>query len=147
MGEHRVTLLKRISAPVPLVFSLLTNHSGLERFFTARFKHLKNGFPNKNGVGAIRRIKKGLFTVDEEITAFESNKLMRYRVIRGSPTQHYRGEIRFVDMGRERCEVHYHLQFRARVPGTGLLLAKSFEKKLHNALRQVAEKAESIWQN
>ena len=90
-----VRVERRIAAPADRVFELLTDHAGYASFRGVRSAELvREGEPDPNGVGAMRRVAVGPVRFDEEITAFEWPRRMEY-VIRemNVPFEHEGGTI------------------------------------------------------
>lgn len=87
---------RQLEAPIEGVFEILTDHAAYDRFRGIRYAELlRPGDSERNGVGALRRIKLGPLDFEEEITAFERPTRMDY-VIRklNVPFEHDGGSIR-----------------------------------------------------
>jgi uncharacterized protein YndB with AHSA1/START domain len=121
MPTVRVT--RTIRAPIEDVFNLLTDHANYEQFRGIRAsKLLREGQPERNGVGAMRMIDVGPVRFEEEITAFERPTRMDYVIRRiNLPFEHEGGTMRFeaIDGG---TRVEWVTTFRFTVPAIGGLL-------------------------
>ena len=90
-----VRVERTIQAPPEDVFEMLTDHAGYARFRGVRSAELvREGDPDPNGEGAMRRILVGPIRFDEEITGFDRPRRMDY-VIRemNVPFEHEGGAI------------------------------------------------------
>jgi len=118
-----VRIEKTIEAPIDQVFGVLTAHADYKKFRGVRDSSLvREGTPQANGAGALRRVVIGPLTFEEEITRFESAVGMDY-VIRkiNAPLEHQGGSIdlRAFDQGT-RVVWTSTFEVKARVLG-GLL--------------------------
>src|SRR5688572_6354654 len=67
-----VRLEMELDAPVEGVFDAMADHGRYDRFRPiSRSELTREGDVDKNGVGAVRRLRAGLLRFDEEITAYE----------------------------------------------------------------------------
>ena len=90
-----VRVERTIEASPDDVFEMLTDHAGYVRFRGVRSAELvREGDPDPNGTGAMRRILIGPIRFDEEITGFDRPRRMDY-VIRdmNMPFEHDGGTI------------------------------------------------------
>jgi uncharacterized protein YndB with AHSA1/START domain len=96
-----VTVERTINAPIEGVFDALTDHANYDSFRSVRSSELiREGSPDRNGVGAFRRVVVGPLHFGEEITAYERPERMDY-VIReiNAPLEHEGGSIRCAPAG------------------------------------------------
>jgi uncharacterized protein YndB with AHSA1/START domain len=87
---------RQLDGPIEGIFEILSDHENYDRFGGVRHAELlRPGDSERNGRGAMRRIKLGPLVFDEEITAFERPIRMDY-VIRklNVPFDHDGGSIR-----------------------------------------------------
>ena len=87
MGVQQIVIKQVFNASVDTVFSILTDYEAFGRIINAKMKRVVDaGDENKNGLGSVRRIYllPGL-TFEESVVTFEPNRLMEYRVTKGSP--------------------------------------------------------------
>jgi len=104
----------------------------------------KEGSPDKNGVGCIRRFGPGgPFDAFEEVLVFEPNSRLEYRVNKGPlPFVNHRGIVIFSDEmkdGKKGTRIHWHCTYETRFALMGKLMEKitqyvfdSSLKGLHN---------------
>ena len=116
----RIDLDKSLTAPIDEVFELLTDHASYTRFRGFKTAELlREGTPDRNGVGALRRLVAGPLSFTEEITAFERPTRMDY-VIRevNIPLEHDGGSIVLLQDGAG-TRVHWTSVFTMPVPVVG----------------------------
>ena len=70
----------------------------------------------------------------EQIIDCKAPKLLRYRIIKGSPFINYIGEVRVQSEGRG-SRVVWSLRFRSRIPGLGGLLRYVMQRKINATLQ------------
>lgn len=82
------------------------------------------GTPERNGVGAVRRIAAPgpAPAIVEEITACDTPRRLGYRAVSGVPFRDYAGEVVLTDVGG-RTEIAWSLSIRPRLGAERLLLA------------------------
>lgn len=136
-----------IQAPIEQVFDLLADHAHYDQFPGVRKSALiRNGKPNKNGIGAIREIDAGKAWFREEITAYQRPTRMDYLIVRSfPPVQHRGGSVQLQKVGSA-TEVTWTSTVRLKVPLIGDLLTpllaaqmgKSFKGLLQAIGRRLA---------
>jgi catechol 2,3-dioxygenase-like lactoylglutathione lyase family enzyme/uncharacterized protein YndB with AHSA1/START domain len=132
---HSITQSMRVAAPTDRAWRVLMDHEGMSTW--SSFKNVtleRTGEIDLNGRGAVRRLASPLGPVLEQVTHSEQPRLIRYRVIAGSPFVCHQGEIRLepADGG---TDITWSVRFRPRVPGTGALLKRVFGRMLGSAMR------------
>ncbi len=109
------------------VFRRYTDHVGWSRWAgMGRVTLVREGSPDKNGVGAVRafRAAPGLH---EEVTSFDPPHRLEYRIAKGGfPITDHHGEVRFTQEGTG-TRVHWHASFRSKIPGLGWALERGVE--------------------
>jgi catechol 2,3-dioxygenase-like lactoylglutathione lyase family enzyme/uncharacterized protein YndB with AHSA1/START domain len=132
---HRVTRTVRVSAPVERAWDVLMDHEGMSAWSGFDPVTLERpGEIERNGRGAERRLSGPLGAFVEQVTCAERPRLLRYRVIAGSPFACHQGEIKLEpDDGRTR--ITWSVRFRPRIPGTGALLQALFGRVLGSVMR------------
>lgn len=138
---QRVEVQQLIRAPVQAVWDRYTDHrswtdwAGLGRVTLERA-----GEPPPNGVGCLRRISNGGFSVVEEVVTFEPPRRMTYRIVRGGlPIRDHLGEVLF-EPRSDGTLVTWRCRFTSSIPGLGglfrLLVMRLFRKALAALARQ-----------
>ena len=90
-----VRVERSIAAPAAEVFEMLTDHAGYIRFRGVRgAERFRDGEPDPNGVGAMRRIKIPPVWFEEEIVSFDRPRRMDYVIRKANfPLEHEGGSI------------------------------------------------------
>lgn len=90
----RVRAFRVVDVPIDQVWQTLADHEGMSRWSPGVSVTLETpGSPDRNGVGAVRRVKGNGMTIREEITAFEPGSRLAYRALSGLPFRGYHGEV------------------------------------------------------
>jgi uncharacterized protein YndB with AHSA1/START domain len=117
------------------VFAVFEDHVGMTEWAgLGRVNLIAKGFASDTGRGAEREIATPLGAMLEQIIDCEAPKLLRYRIIEGSPFINYIGEVRAQSEGRG-SRVTWSLRFRSRIPGLGGPLRYAMQRKLSAALQ------------
>ena len=148
---ERGVVEKTLNAPIDRVFAVLTDHENYKRFRDVADSELvKHGHPDKNGVGAVRRIHGVSLraVLDEEIPVFEPPTRFEYRVVRSRPfpLEHRLGLVELTALG-DQTRVRWESVFRIKVPLLGSLLGKQAAKTATKSFRRVLEDAERLAQS
>src|SRR5947208_12067267 len=113
MNRRTVVVTRRSHAPIEAVWALLA-HADQWREWTAFSKTEleREGAPDRDGVGAIRRFGFPIFTSREEIVAFEPPTHLGYILHAGLPLGGYRSDVTLTPHGGGA-----ELQLRSSVEG------------------------------
>jgi uncharacterized protein YndB with AHSA1/START domain len=138
MANHQVRVQEFFDAPPQKVFAVFADHAKLGRILGIPCKRIKdsNDPKNPNGLGSVRKLAFGLAAFEETITAFEPNKLIEYRVTRGSPIKNHLGHMEF-ELLNGGTRFDYTIDFDAKIPFTGGLIAFILKSGLTKGMRQV----------
>jgi len=135
---EQIELSQVIAAPPARVFEVYTDHVGWEKWAGVKEVVLRQkGEPPPNGLGAIRVIRAAGVAVEEEVTAFDPPRSMKYRVVAGVPIRDHEGTVRFAPEGSG-TRVTWSIHFRPLVPGTGWLLRAVLTRQLRQLLERFA---------
>ncbi len=132
---HSTTQSVHVAAPVERAWTVLMDHEGMSTW--SGFKPVtldRPGETEREGRGAVRSLGSPLGAVLEEITCADAPRLIRYRVIRGSPFVCHQGEIQ-LESRDGGTDITWTVRFRPKLPGTGALLARIFGRMLGSAMR------------
>ncbi len=130
-------LTRTVSAPVDVVWEVLTNHRGYATWGAVKTATLEaEGEPDVNGVGAVRRLSDGPLVVREKVLEFEPKTRFVYTVLSGPPVRDYRATVTLSPMGSS-TTVHWTVAFDTKVPFTGPLM-KPVVKRIIASLLQKA---------
>ncbi len=122
---YEVEVRRRFSATPQEVWDVYTDHAGWSAWARiAPSKLIREGAPDRNGTGAVRRLGPGPAAADEEVIDFEPPKRMTYTVIRGLlPIRNHLGEVTFEPDG-DGTLVVWRCRFESTLPLVGGLIQK-----------------------
>jgi uncharacterized protein YndB with AHSA1/START domain len=134
-----------LDAPIEGVFEAMADHARYDRFRPISASELlREGEADRNGVGAVRRLRAGLLRFDEEITAFERPDRLDYLIIDVNfPVEHEGGSIRF-EPTASGTHVLWTSTFRITVPLIGGALGLAFAVGLKRSFTRMLEDAARI---
>lgn len=140
-GMHRIHIIQYFPQPLEQVFGELTDHARFGQIIGAditRILDAKGDDPN--GIGSVRRIRQaGVPAFEETVVAWQRNKLMHYRVSKGSPIKHHIGKLTFSEHdGRVRLDYSIEFVPRVALPGWGWLLKKLIQRPIEQGLARYA---------
>jgi len=115
-----------IRAPIDKVWAFLSDHEGYARIpGVKRARLIVEGKPDRNGLGAVRRIEVLGFVFEEEVTRFEAPHRLCYRILRSSPLHidHEGGDMRLTvrDGG---TELDWTTTMAVKLPIGGWIMTK-----------------------
>jgi Polyketide cyclase / dehydrase and lipid transport len=148
----KVRLEIELDAPVEGVFDAMADHARYDRFRPISASELiQKGAIDRNGVGAVRRLRTGLLRFDEEVTAYERLRRLDYLIVDVNiPLEHEGGSIRF-EPTESGTHVLWTSTFRITTPliggmlgaAFGVGLKRSFTRMLEDSARLASAPAES----
>jgi uncharacterized protein YndB with AHSA1/START domain len=144
--RRSIRVERRLEAPPEVVFEVLADHAGYDRFDGVRRAELVTpGERDRNGLGAVRWVWLGPLRFEEEITAFEPPTRLDYliREVRTLPFRHAGGSIRLsrVDGGTEAI---WTSSFEIPVPVVGAFLDRMFALRLERGFAGVLERSAKL---
>ncbi len=93
------------------------------------------------GDGELRRFRRGRRTTRERVTAFEPPRRFGYELVSGIPIRDYRAEVTLAPAG-EGTEIRWRSSFRPKLPGTGALARRQFQRFIAQTAEGLAREAE-----
>lgn len=141
-----IVVKQTLKAPIEKIFDLLADHANYKLLPGVKdSKLVKNGKPNKNGVGAVREIDAGLAWFREEITAYTRPTRLDYLIVASRPPlKHEGGSIRLEKIAGGTV-VTWTSPMRVDIPLIGGLLtplmARQVEKGFKATLRDIEKRA------
>ena len=94
MKEDGVEARFMVKAPAAVIWAALADSRGWPAWSPNDSAEIvREGDPDPDGVGCIRIFRTGRVTVKEEITAFEPERRVAYRLLSGIPVRDYVGEV------------------------------------------------------
>jgi uncharacterized protein YndB with AHSA1/START domain len=137
-------LERRISAPVDIVWEVLTDHRAYAVWGAAKSATLEiEGAPDVNGVGAVRRLADGPLVVREKVLEFEPKSRFVYTVLSGPPVRDYRATVTLSPEGPtngagEGTRVRWKVAFRGKIPFTSPLVKPVVKLVIGTLLRKAS---------
>ena len=138
-----VTVTRTINAPIEKVFDLLADHANYKANFGVKdSKLVKEGKPDRNGLGAVRWIDAGIMQFEEEVTHYDRPRRYDYLIIKCSaPLEHQGGSLRFESVGTA-TRVTWTSTMRVKVPLAGLLLTPILARRIGQAFGSMLKETE-----
>jgi uncharacterized protein YndB with AHSA1/START domain len=132
-----------VSAPIATVWEVLADHEGLKNWAPGLSATLTSaGISDRNGVGAVRRIKGPLPmpAIIEEVTVFEPGRRLTYKALAGVPLRNYHGDVLLEGAGGGTA-ISYTVRADQRLPLVDKALTKVIAAGLLNGLVRAVKKA------
>ena len=140
MGQFDVHASIEIEAPIEAVFEQLTDHESMAGWPGIQSCQLvKQGAP-RNGVGAVRRVRAGFISLDEEVIRFDPPQGYAYTIIRGLPVEH-RGTVSLT-AHQARVTVSWDVHIASRWPLMAQVIGRALARGLPGALAHVKKQIE-----
>ncbi len=117
-----ISFNRRIDAPIDVVWSVLSDHRGMQSWTPLRRAELeREGSPDPNGVGAIRRLVAVGPPIREEVTEYEAPKRLVYKMLSGAPVKNYFGRTSLTESDGK-TDLYWTIDFDSSLPGAGLVV-------------------------
>jgi uncharacterized protein YndB with AHSA1/START domain len=140
---QQVLVERDFTQPVGRLFAYLSEHENLGTIFPMRVERVRDGENGeRNGVGSVRRLSMGgLMPFEETVTAVEPDRLIEYRITKGSPMTGHRGQMEFSEREGGGSHLRYEIVFGAKVPGLDRVVAAGLRRSIARGLGTVATEA------
>jgi hypothetical protein len=130
--KYRFFHRARVRAPVPVCWDVFTDYERFTEFTNTPVKLIREGYTERNGLGAIRRNFNFAFDVDEITNIWRPNEVYGYHIIESKVIEAHQGIVRFYPTNEGGCEWVYDMQ---NIPGPiGLKHAEDAGVSYHNFL-------------
>ncbi len=144
MRARRIGVTRRVDAPPDAVWALLSDVGTWTRWGPWETADLERpGRDRPQGVGAVRRLRAGRWTLRELVEVAEAPRRLRYRLLSGMPVRDYVADVRLAPAPDGGTELTWSARFAPRVPGTGRLLARRLTALLGDISSRLAAFAEN----
>jgi uncharacterized protein YndB with AHSA1/START domain len=111
------TFVHEIPADPSVVWEIVADHPGMSRWTPIRRVEMEaGGRPEPHGVGAVRALHLVGPPIREEVTAFEPNRRLAYRMLSGAPVRDYTGEI-VLEPAARGTRMTWTIRFTPQIPG------------------------------
>lgn len=136
----KVELHQDFPQPVSALFQALHDHENLGRVLGAPMRHIVDGSGEggRHGVGSVRVVGLGPLAFEETVVSYETDKLIEYRVTRGSPIKNHLGRMVFSERAGGGSHLHYTITFEAKLAPLGPPIRWVLERSIAGALRRHA---------
>lgn len=133
MSQKELTFELSFALPPDRVWSALADHASMGKWTGADVKLVARG--DERGVGAVRRVRVGPLAIDEEVVYADPPRRMVYRVVRGAPMSHHRGEILIEPEGNG-SHLTWNIRFVA-APGVARILDRVIRLAIGRGLHEL----------
>jgi len=136
------TLTREIAAPAEVVFDVLTDHTGYAKLTPLRRAELeREGSPDPNGIGAIRKLTAVGPPMREEVIGFERPSRFSYTVLSGLPVRDHVGTVELSEQGGRTAMV-YAVRTHPTIPLAGFAVVAVVKQAIKGLVDGVAKEAE-----
>ena len=140
MSVQKIDINMEFRRPVGELFALLSDHEKMGPILGANVKRTRDGKDSLNGRGSVRTLNIGpLPSFDETVTAFEKDKLVEYKITRGSPLKNHKGVMQFYPSGSGGSSLHYTIEFESKIPLLGPVVRAGLEYSIRRGLKKLQE--------
>ncbi len=142
VGSYRVGAVT--TAPVETVWPLVGEADRWSEWsFLTRTGRERDGAPDPDGVGAVRRFTSHGVGSREEVVAWDPPGHLAYRVLSGFPVRDYRADVTLtsVDGG---TRIEWAGTYRPKWPGTSRLLAAVLPRMMQRFAIDLARHADGL---
>jgi hypothetical protein len=138
MSVQKIDINMEFRRPVGKLFALLSDHEKMGPILGANVKRTRDGKDSLNGLGSVRTLNIGpLPGFDETVTAFEKDKLVEYKITRGSPLKNHKGVMQFYPSGSGGSRLHYTIEFESKIPLLGPVVRAVLEGSIRRGLKKL----------
>jgi len=138
MSVQKIDINTEFRRPVGELFALLSDHEKMGPILGANVKRTRDGKDSLNGLGSVRTLNIGpLPGFDETVTAFEKDKLVEYKITRGSPLKNHKGVMQFYPSGSGGSRLHYTIEFESKIPLLGPVVRAVLESSIRRGLKKL----------
>jgi ribosome-associated toxin RatA of RatAB toxin-antitoxin module len=124
--------------PVGELFALLSDHEKMGPILGANVKRTLDGGDSPNGLGSVRILSIWpLPDFDETVTAFEKDKIVEYKITRGSPLKNHKGVMQFFPSCSGGSKLHYTIEFESKIPLLGPVVRAVLENSVRRGLKKL----------
>jgi hypothetical protein len=146
MRLREIHVTAHTAASRSAVFALLADGESWPRWSPIEAFELEQaGEPPPEGVGAIRRFRRGRVTGRDRIVALLPDRRLVYESLSGLPVRDYHAEVELRDDDSAGTAIDWRASFRPKLPLTGWLLERGLRKFLGDCASGLAGAAEGAW--
>ena len=130
-----VSIKRKLNVPLNKAWSLLSDYSRSPSHAFRVILH-EEGDPKDNGVGTVRSIKIGLFTIMQRLEAVEPSQHFTYSILSGPPVRKYIGKYMFVE-DNDSTIIRWSADVEPKYPLIGWIIAFFSKKAVNQILDQI----------
>ncbi len=139
MTQQKIELVQNSSKPVAEIFAALSDHNRLGRVFGIPVRRIKDGSPDVNGVGSVRRIGPAPLALEETVLDFNADESIDYEITRGGgPIKNHHGRLDFSSVKGGGSRVNWVITFESPIPLVGGLVKFILDRGLRSGLKKIA---------
>lgn len=136
------TFTREIAAPPETVFAVLTDHRRYTELTPLRKAELeREGTPDPNGTGAIRKLTAIGPPMREEVIAFEAPTRFSYTVLSGLPVRDHVGTVELSAAGAG-TKMVYAVRTQPTLPVVGFAVVAAVKQAIKGLIDGVAKESE-----
>ena len=140
---NAIQVKKQFNAPIKQVFSLLSKHATYNvAFAPIQVERIKDATDanTPDGLGSIRRLGLGwIKPLQEQITLFEPQQRIEYKIIKNPLIKHHLGIIEFEALSAEKTLVTYSIELQARAPFVTKLILTQLKSAIKRGLSKLSK--------
>jgi uncharacterized protein YndB with AHSA1/START domain len=147
MSIDQVEARHEVRAPAAVIWAALADSRGWPAWSpNDSAELLREGDPPPDGVGAVRVFHTGRITVTEEITAFEPERRVAYKLLKGIPVRDYVGEVTLTPSADDPdvTVLVWRSSWRPKLPFTRRALRRGFGNVVDEWGTALARHAEAV---
>ena len=139
MSKHHIHITQDSARPVAQLFAALSDHNKLNKVFMIPVRRIRDGQPDVNGVGSVRRMGPAPVGIEETVTAAQTDEFIEYRITRnGGPVRNHRGRLEFSETPRGGSQVVWTIEFEAPLAPIGRALELGLSQAIRMGLKRIA---------
>lgn len=141
MALQTICFEQFFAAPRETVFAWFAQHENVGRLFYCSSARVRDGDDpgaDVNGVGSTRRVRHGMFKLEQTITRFEPPSLIEYRGTSGWPIGAQLGRLQFEAVPGG-TQLKYNIEFESRLPGSGGMLSTLLSRAWQRGVQRAVE--------
>ncbi len=136
-GLRNLTVEVPIDVSTEHVWNALADHVSMGAWWPQKNVSLiKEGAPDRNGTGAVRRMCGLGAVLEEEVVSWNEGAGYDYRLRKGAPIRDHFGSIRVLPRGNATL-VQWRIEFRPLLPGTGAITQWILRRLISYALNRL----------
>ncbi|MBR5558375.1 MAG: SRPBCC family protein [Acinetobacter sp.] len=140
---NSIQVKKEFNAPIDQVFNLLSKHATYNvAFAPIQVERTQDSTDSQypDGLGSIRRLGFGpIKPLQEQITLFQPNQRIEYKIIKNPLIQHHLGIIEFEALSEQKTLVTYSIELQARAPFVSKLILTQLKSAIKLGFSKLAK--------